>query len=226
MTNLPDGFIPWSDIPDSGLLSPGMYQMRVVTLEDTVSSTNKRMFVLSASVDEPAEHSGMMIFENFVVGTEDDPKAQQSSTWKDQKNVGAKRFKQFKGAAQLPEESDPVKFCHGAQGAVFLAQASIFVEKGGDYEGTQRNRFNFFKVGSRPTGLDRGVGGAKPKPVAAPAAPAPAPPTGAPSAPPPPQAPAAPSAPAAGMLPCGNCKKEFPIAEFAAHVQACLAGAV
>jgi len=220
VTQVQDGFFPFGEIPDSGVLPDCTVLTEGQELRVEVTSTGKKMYVMQASVAE-GDYSGQYIFENFVIGTDDDPGAMQLETWK--KSVGARRLKGLLKAASIPESTSEQQLCIGFGGCKFITQVSQYTEKAGDYAGTVRNRFNFYKVGTRATG----GGVSKPKPVVAPAAPAP--PTGAPSAPPPPKAPpapAAPSAPAAGMLPCGNCKQEFPIAEFAAHVQACLAGAV
>ena len=221
MTQVQDGFFPFGEIPDSGVLPDCTVLTEGQELRVEVTSTGKKMYVMQASVAE-GDYSGQYIFENFVIGTDDDPGAMQLETWK--KSVGARRLKGLLKAANIPETTSEEQLCVGFGGCKFVTQVSQYTEKSGDYAGTIRNRFNFYKVGTRATGgaIKKAIMPAQAS-VAPPAAP---PPTGAPSAAPPPQAPAAPSAPSAGMLPCGNCKKEFPIAEFAAHVQACLAGAV
>lgn len=232
-------FFPWDDIPDSGVLLAGMYQMRGESLSIETTSTGKRMIVMQAVVEQPEAYAGMRIFENFVIGIEEDPMGAQRETWL--RSVGARRLKGLLKAANVPQSNDLNQICNTFAGVMFLTQATQYEEQSGDYKGSIRNRFNFYKVGERVVGVEgkpMGARGAAPQAVPQAVPPQTAQPTATPSPSgtvpgqptvqpqaqpvPTPQPQAQPSAEV--MIPCGNCNQSFPASQFGAHVQACLAG--
>jgi hypothetical protein len=238
--NVPAGFIPFDEIPDSGVLLDGVYHVAGEELIADQSSTGKKMYSGRMVVMLPEDYKGMYVFENFVIGADDDPMATQLSTWK--KSIGARRFKGMMKAAGIPSGNDEAAMCAGFQGVQFMIVVSQYTEKGGDYDGTIRNRIGgFYRVGERVaevTGKQAGAGGAvvSPTPVmptAAPVTPSPAPasaPQPVAAAPPVTGAPTAPAAatpeaaaPTASELPCGICNKKVPVAEFQAHIATCMA---
>lgn len=240
--NVPQGFVPFDEIPDSGVLLDGTYHVAGEELTADFSSTGKKMYSARMVVAAPDDYQGMYMFENFVIGTDDDPQATQLSTWK--KSIGARRLKGMLKAAGIPSSNDEAAICAGFKGVQFMIVVSQYTEKGGDYDGTIRNRIGgFYRVGERApevTGKPTGARGATPMPTpaavtpTAPAPPTPTPvsaPTAAPAAPAAPPAPTAPSpqpaaeapAPAAAMLPCGVCGKQIPVTGFQDHVAACMA---
>jgi len=206
VTTVKDGFFPFDEIPDSGVLPDCTVLTEGQEIRNEVTSTGKKMYVMQASVAE-GDHTGQFIFENFVIGTDDDPMATELDTWK--KSVGARRFKGLLKAANIPSESNEAKLLASFQGTKFLTQVSQYTEKSGDYAGTVRNRFNFYKVGTRATGA------VKQAPRPASVAPS-LPPTAAPS---PPSTPAPSNAP--GMITCPGCKEQIAQADFAKHVNDC-----
>ena len=248
---IPAGFVPFDDIPDSGVLPDGAYQVRGEELRNEVTSTGKKMYSMQAVVELPEQQAGMFVFENFVIGSEGDPQALQKDTWL--KSIGARRWKQMMKAAQVPQTTNEAQVLAGFAGSVFTVVATTYTEKDGDYAGTQRNRFNFYRVGTYAPGLaakgaPKGAGARPAGPAAAamaapavqPVAPAPAyvpppqpqpqyaqapQPAPRPTMPPPVAQPAPQGAPPqVVMLPCGNCGKSFTVAEFPGHVQLCLQG--
>lgn len=77
---------------------PGSYRGGIDKMNKTMSKSNKLMFVGEIRVSEPVEASNRVHFENFVIGTEEDPTAQNPNTWKEK----AGRLKQFCEAAGVP----------------------------------------------------------------------------------------------------------------------------
>ncbi len=240
--NVPAGFVPFDEIPDSGVLLDGVYHVAGEELSADQSSTVKKIYTCRMVVIAPDDYKGMYVFENFVIGMDDDPVASQLSTWK--KSIGARRFKSLLKAAGIPSSNDEAAICAGFVGVQLTLVVSQYTEKGGDYDGTIRNRIGgFYRVGERTaevTGKPSGAGGAvvSPTPVLAtptPATPSPQPasvPLAVPSVPTPsgvPIAPAAVSAPTpateGNMLPCGICNTKIPVAEFQAHIATCMASA-
>lgn len=226
---IPAGFVPYEDISDSGVQPDGAYQLRGVSMEPATTSTGKKMFRCVAQVELPEAQAGQQVYENFVIGNDNDPAAQLKETWT--ASVGARRWKGLLKAAAVPASTSEANLCAGFEGSVFCGVATTYTEKDGDYAGTMRNRWNFYKVGTYQPGVvaKKGAVGA----VRAPAAPQPAsfvPPMGGvpmPSLVPPVptmSAPAPPvSAPPPGiMLPCGICGKQFSPGDFPTHVAQCL----
>ena len=230
-------FFPWDDIPDSGVLLDGMYQMRGESLNIEITSTGKRMITMQAIVEQPENYANMRIFENFVIGTDNDKMGQMKETWL--ASIGARRFKGLLKAANVPQSNDLQQICATFPGVMFLAQATQYTEKGGDYAGTTRNRFNFYRIGEKTVG----VTGKSPVGLGAPAVmptfqPQPQPqvqpapqvqPTPQPQPQPQPQLNVVQPQPQAEavqevLIPCGNCQKSFPASQFQAHVNQCLQG--
>ena len=224
---VPDGFFPWDDIPDSGLLPVGVFQMRGEKLEEGITGTGKKKISLQAIVEQPEDSAGMRMFENFTIGSEEDPLANNIATWK--KSVGISILKNdVCKAANIPPSNEIAILAAAFEGSMFVVDAIIQTQEGGDWHGTKRNKFQYYKVGERAVGAKKGTTpgvGVPQAPVAPPVAPPVV--TTTPAASPPSVAPAveAAAAQAAGTIPCGNCGQSFAVAEFAAHVQTCLQGA-
>ena len=241
--------MPWDSIPDSNIFATGDYLVQGIKLEEVFSKTGKLMYAMDVQVmDHPntTMYSNMHFFENFVIGSNDDPEANVAGTWS--QSVGAKRMKQMLTAAQVAEKSDMDKICAGFTGTQFIISISQYKEPETNRDGSpnlyagqdRNNSTGFAKAGVKEPSI---AGGQKtavvqkpaPAPVAPPASPAmaapAAPPAPAPAAP----APAAPAAPAAApvttspvdanvqMLPCNVCGQQIPAAEFANHINTCLA---
>lgn len=237
--NVPQGFVPFDEIPDSGVLLDGTYQVTIEEIENEPSSTGKKMYSARMVVDEPTDFLGQYVFENFVIGNDADPTASKLSTWKS--SIGSKRWKQLCKAAGIPAETDEAKLLASAIGAKLMISVTMFTEKKGDYAGTVRNRIGaFHRVGERKPEITAPAAG---KPLmqtpVIPTAPAPAPPVApavpaapvaAPVAPAAPVQPAAPVPPqpaaqAPGELPCGICGASVPIPQFQAHIAECMSAA-
>lgn len=264
--------MPWDDIPDSNVFPTGTYHVQGVKLEETTTKTGKLMYSMEAViVDHPATkaYTNMHVFENFVIGSDDDPEATVGGTWA--QSFGARNMKKMLASAQIAEKADMDKICAGFAGTQFLVGLMDYKEPATDrdgsanpYAGQERNKTTgYFKIGQKEPEIEpkkpqagKGAVAAPQAPVApqaapqpvqqaapaqqfqqpaapapqAPAAPAPAPQAApapaapAPGAPAPPANPAPQPAAAGGQtLPCNICGAQVPAAEFATHINACLA---
>ena len=212
MSNGQDKRVNWNDIPDTMMLPAGKLLLQITEIEEVVSGSGKLMYKHKLTAIEPVEVAGMIHFENFVIGTDDDPLADSPNTWR--ASIGAKRMKNMYTKARVPFSESMFATMAAARGAMFVAKT--VVKKDNDpnskYFGQeQTNITTCYVVGEVVPALDGnapGVAGVgvgvspgmpvmpaapsalSPMPAAAPGpAPAPAPP--APVAPPTP-APAAP----------------------------------
>ena len=96
--------VPWKDIPDSSIVPEDVYALRVKSIEETTTKEKpgkkaKLMYVAQLCIEEPKPYKGLVLFDRFTVGTEDDPQANDPETWK--ASIGAKRMKQLFKALQI-----------------------------------------------------------------------------------------------------------------------------
>jgi hypothetical protein len=190
---------PWEEIADGNVFETGMYLFEIIKFEDGNASTGKRMPSVQFKCIEPAQFATMVYFENYVVGTEEDPTNVVAGT------MGARSMKQVLTAAQVPKGNSMAEIMASAVGNQLMLQLSKYKEVGGEYDGTPRNRvIGAFKVGERAAGVTADktkpglVGGKAPG-----------------SAAPPPGSEASPT-----MI-CGACAKAVPKDEYSAHVESC-----
>ena len=188
--------MPWDDIPDSNVFQTGSYQVVGVELKEIHSANGKLMYSMDVAIaDHPktAMYTNMHYFENFVVGSDEDPEATVPGTWA--QSFGAKRLKQLVAAAQIAEKADMEKICASFRGTQFGINLLEYKEPEKDrdgnpnqYAGQERNKLNsFWKIGEREPEIapKKAVAGV---PVKAPVAPT-APPLGPAGAAMPPAAP-------------------------------------
>lgn len=204
------GFFPWDEIPDSNVFPTGMYQVSGESLTIVESSTGKKMYKAQLRIEKPETFAGGMFFENFVIGSDMDPQAENTDTWKI--SFGARRLKSMLKAAQMPQAGSEEEICVNFTGTMFLLAATQYTEQEGDYAGSMRNKINdFYKIG------DRAVGDVKQ--------------TSAPASVKKAEIPVPPSAVKKDVKTsvvtetrnCGVCGQNVPVKEFASHLDQCIA---
>lgn len=197
--------VDWNDIPDprqSGDLPDGIYMLGVETITKKPSGSGKLMYEGIVRVVEPVAFAGAPLYENFVIGNDTDPQADDPRTLKE--STGLKILKTIFVACGMPLARDLDVMAQQATGQRFLASIYTKVEppmnKDGTvnaYAGRKKNAMGrMWRVGERPVGL------ASTPPVAGPVAGAPN--NGAPTQ----------------TVPSPFTGEQVPIAEFAAHVAA------
>lgn len=241
MTNGNANYFPWEETKEDNVFPTMIGQFRIKSMEDGQSNNSgKRMFRATFECVAPADLAGMSHFENYVVGSDEQPMAIVAGA------MGTRNFKKLCKAAQIPPNNDVavlLKSCELAD--VLLSVVEYEETQEGQYKGSKRNRIaGYFRIGEREIGVALvqgrpGVGAPMnaPAPVmpAAPAMQAPvapmAPPV-APAMPPqpiampaPPQVaapvvPVAPAPPAGGgmMLRCSICNNNVSAVNFGMHV--------
>ena len=202
--------MPWDDIPDSNMFPTGFYHVEGIKLEETVSSPNsggKLMFAAEVRIVEhgtTSAYTGMHIFNNFVIGSDEDPEAQVPGTWA--KGFG-RSYKQMIAAAQIAEQRDTEKQCASFPGTQFIWGLKLVVQSDTNRDGTpnqfagseQNNPTRFYKIGAKEPGIEPkkkapGVAAAPAAPIASVASVAPVAAAPAPAAVPPAVPPTAPAA--------------------------------
>jgi hypothetical protein len=191
--------IPFGSIPDQQtVLTDGIYRLRVERVEERATRTGKLMFAVTARVVEPDTFRGLAFFDNFVIGTDDDPDATETSTW--QQSIGSRTFKRFVRATGVAvgEQEPTDQLLHALTGAEYLCAIVQKIDDGSrdpQFKGRVRaNATNYWKLGERTPGLDdarakqRGNGAATPQPTTA------------------------------DVVTCTACRKRVPRAELKTHV--------
>lgn len=94
--------IPLEEIPDSSIVPDGAYNVQVALLEVAVSKAGKLMYKANYRIED-GEYADQVLFDNFVIGSDDDPDATEAKTWK---KFGGQRWKKLIKAAQVPFLND------------------------------------------------------------------------------------------------------------------------
>ena len=197
--------VDWNDVPDpkqAGDLPDGIYLLNIESLTKGASDSGKLMYSGIIRVVEPAAFAGSPLYENFVLGSDTDPQADDPHTMREAVSMGI--LKKVFTACAMPLERDLDVMATQAAGQRFLASIYTKVEpavlKSGapnPYAGRKKNAMGrMWRVGERPVGLS----GTAPTP-------------------------ATPAATVAGNGAGQTIKSPFtgeqvPVAEFAAHVAA------
>lgn len=147
--NSASGFSWKNDIPDSNIYESGYYNMDIETCEVGVTTKGHKQYRASCRITEPREFKGQMYFARFVVGTEDDPDAEDPNTWK---AFGAMRLKNFLDKAGA-KDGHPDKVFPDLEGESICAQLGKKTQTKGDYAGTENQTDRWFKIGEREPGL-------------------------------------------------------------------------
>ena len=215
-------FVDWLNINEEEELPTGTYRAQVIHAEDGESSTSgKRMLRVGFNMLEPAEYVGIGHFENYVVGSDEQPKHYVIDS------RGGRAFKKLCRRANVPDSNSV-----SAQLVTLKGNEVMIAVRHNPESDFKNNVTNYFRVGERPAQVAQALVGTvvgpgapavqppAPSPVAAPppiAAPAPAmtspaPPAVAASVPAPVQPPVAPAQPAAVAPPAAPAPVAPPVA--------------
>jgi hypothetical protein len=198
--------IPFHAIPDSSILPEGVFRMVVTKAEEAeTQESHKLMFRFTSKVVEPAAYKGATFYDNFVIGTDDDPDAEQLETW--QTSIGGRTFKQFVSSLGLAlgDEEDSEALLAQMLNQQYLATIVQKVDDGSRdprFKGRVRNvATRYWKLGEREPEVANGSAAspkkAAEKKVATPAKPAPS-----------------------DEVTCTSCRKRVPRKDLRAHVEA------
>ncbi len=194
-------FVDWLNINEEEELPTGTYRAQVIHAEDGESSTSgKRMLRVGFNIIEPAEYVGIGHFENYVVGSDEQPKHYVNDS------RGGRAFKKLCKHANVPDSNSV-----STQLATVKGNEIMIAVRHNPESDFKNNVTNYFRVGERPAQVSQplvGVGASTVQPPApqpmgmgVPAAPIPltqpaVPPVAVPPAPAPVQPPTAPAQPA------------------------------
>lgn len=118
--------VPWGDVPDTNVLPNCIVSATLETLAKGETKANERSsggklkYNLTARITAPKALKGMNVFENYVIGTDDDPDAEENDTLI--QSIGLKRMKRmFKAAgADMNTNAPPLKLFTSVKGKTVL----------------------------------------------------------------------------------------------------------
>lgn len=73
--------IPGEQIPDSTNLLDGFYDFKVESMEPVTTQTGKLAIKVAMRVQSPKKCKGLTHYEQFTIGSNDDPEAREPETW-------------------------------------------------------------------------------------------------------------------------------------------------
>lgn len=217
--------VAWESIPDQNVLASGVYEVVIDDVEERRSRSGLLMYTMILGPVAPIM-GGPSHFENFVIGTQDDPNADDPQTWAN--SVGARILKRALRAAQVPLEDDLDAVLMTAAGQHVVIAVSVETETEGPYAGRQRNRISgWYSPGEREPALDGDTPTAPARTATKPTSSTPAPePVNKVVRPPARSAPKSAPKPAvkaavASTIECALCQppQQVPRAQYATHVQ-------
>jgi len=230
-------------VPETGQLLPaGFLRLRVAIDGDAHHDDGRLAPKVTLTVEEPAEAVGQIGFQNFYLGTHEDPDAEQDATWK--RHFPCRDFVTMAHKAGISTDGrDVATVAAELEGQLVGALCSIVTEpdvKNGEpnkYAGQQNNRFRWLRVderepftkpaegepvrSTRPAPPPAAAAAPRPAPAAARPAPAAAPARAAVPAAPPARVAAAPPRTAGAGIRCTLCPPDAPLvarAEFPGHM--------
>ena len=128
------------DIPLEDTVPAGFYQNVFVKEMDVTESSNGKVMIKPTFQITQGDYEGMMLFiGNYVIGTDDDPRAADPQTWR--KSFGAKQFARLVKACQLTLGGKAVDKCKQLKGRSFNAQVTetMDLNENSQYYGSKRD---------------------------------------------------------------------------------------
>lgn len=173
--------IPGEAIPDSTNLPDGIFDFRIESFEPVETQTGKLALKSALRVTGPKSHKGLVHYEQFTIGSNDDPQAREASTWAS--SFGAITCKKMCAKAGVKFSGDLENVARELEGQSVTGRVVYTVQpkfnKDGTenpYAGNARSQVkDWYEPGERTAGLGDGGAPAKaaPKAVKAPKAPPP-----------------------------------------------------
>lgn len=126
-------------VPDSSTVPDNGYILEIHKVEPSTTKTGKKSYKAQLKVVE-GKYKGAMLFENFTIGNDEDPEAEEPDTWN--ASMGAKQFKQMveKSGVDLDDDADEEDVCNALKGARVYAIVTEVTQTEGEYKGMTSNR--------------------------------------------------------------------------------------
>jgi hypothetical protein len=152
--------VPRQDIPKTALIDDNTMISFIVESFEKVETQGGEgsklpagclMFKTSMRVTEPAKDVDMLVYDNFVIGTEDDPTAELPETWTASRAFGARRLMEFLDAigVQSDDSDEWEQEAVEQQGQALVIQQT---PDKGPRKGQPQNRISkYYPLGGAPT---------------------------------------------------------------------------
>ena len=162
--------VPLGQIPDSAVLPDGIFRVGIGELKEVMTKqaegkTQKLMLKLNGKVVEPKAYAGQPYYDNFVIGTNDDPEAELLETWVG--SIGGKQLKRFLGKTGVAfgDEEDFDGIAAAVKDVEVLATVVCKIQDKKNKDGTdnkyggspQNNTTGYWAIGEKEAGLNDGA---------------------------------------------------------------------
>ena len=194
-------YFAWDEVFEGNVFPAGIFEFEIKVIEDGASKNGKRMPKGQFKCLAPAQLKGMVYFENFVCGTDEDLDGLVPGMF------GTKALKRIFKAAQVPKGTSFESLLKNCEGQRLLIQLNNYIDTSEGYEGRETNSVvGYFKIGEREVGLQNAggsVGGGGTVKAAMPSVAV------------------AKKASKSPTVFCGTCDKDIPAGEYAEHADNC-----
>jgi len=158
------------DIPDSVQLPDQTYHFKVEEIEETETAgrdgkAKKLMYVAHMVVLAPKQYKGLKFNDNFVIGSDEDPKAKDPDTWK--AAIGSRRMKDLFKAAKVTLKPDLDACREECEGNEVVADVVLQPDRK-DKTRMNNNVTKYHKVGEKEPGGAKEGASTGPKKIAQP----------------------------------------------------------
>lgn len=176
--------VPLREIPTSNIFPDDIYRLKVVEVKSAYTKVKedddnprpaRLIYKVSSQIVEPADFKDQFFFQDFYVGTDADPEAEELATWK--QSFGARNFKSFITATGVAfgDEEDDDSLAAALKGQEYLTKIVVKTEPDKDkagndnpYKGNVKNETKgFWAVGEKEPGSISASLNGKSKPGAA-----------------------------------------------------------
>jgi len=153
----------------------GVHHAKVESVAESYHDDGRFLIKTRQRVVGPEPYRGQSIFEDYYIGTHEDPNADKDETWA--KSVGWKLFKELAHSFNFEPSDDLEELSAQMTGSEYLPYIVPETYTGRDGKQKTKGRIKgFYKLGSRPIGTTNGkaeetAAPAKPKLQAVPSAP-------------------------------------------------------
>jgi len=115
-------------IPPVGVTVVGSLLLKIGQFDrDATTQDGRSMPKVQLTIEEPTSHKGLVVFEQFCLGTEDDPEADEADTWK--KSYGCRDLCTMAEAAGVEYEGvSPDQLLDNLEGQMVGAVYTRFIE--------------------------------------------------------------------------------------------------
>ncbi len=143
---------PYEEIPATDTLPTGEYELECTEMELRTTKSGKLMYVGKHRVIDGPEGVGGIHFENYVLGTDDDPDGEEMN----KETMGVRRLGQLFKACKVPPSNDLDLLLEDVRDKRFIGRIVTKEQTEGEYKGEENsNIVKYYSLGTRNVGAGK-----------------------------------------------------------------------